>query len=270
MTTLANLKATRLSKGVTAPVLASITGIEHDRIKELESLTVSKRSEPWLDEAALLSRALCTEGITPLITSDNLTACDLGLDVGGDLDAYRAGLRIPLSSACRIAVQLGLPDPELLIPDTLHRQVWDVLNATERHPEAAGWCAWCGADIFSGKPHLPTCLPDNLWGRDYTLRDTITATPRPERAGNSGLSTSGKGWGLKAFRNSLNGGEGVTQRELADAVDIDRNHYARMERCELPLTLTNARRMASHWRVDVDTFYRKPGEDDTNSAAGDA
>lgn len=256
--TLANMRATRLSKDISAHSLSTVTGIAATRIASLEARTKSRLVEPWLDEACTISRALCTNGVLPLMQSGNLTLSELpvGVDLGEDLTALHAGLRLPLSTACRLTLRLGLSDPSQLLIDPLHRQIWDVIEKNERHPEAAGWCPWCGVDMFTGgeggeaPEHLPTCLPSNLWLRERVPASAIQHPPRPRAAGER-YGGSAKAHGLKPLRERL----GFTQKEMADAVGLGVNHVARMERLELGLTMDNARRVAARFGVAIDDLY---------------
>lgn len=270
---LALLKSTRVSKGITLGTLADLTGIAPKRLRELDSL--SRRHEPWLDEAEIISRALCTNGITPLITSDHLTTLHLDPDIGGDLRALRAGLRLPLSSAIRLSIRFNLPDPANLLVDPLTRQLWALMESNERHPEASGWCPCCAANVMGGEDHLPTCLPNVLWGRDYSLQSTITVKPRPSRIGHNDATVSSIGHGLRRLREEAGerAGRKVTQQEFADLFGVNVNHYARQERGDLPVVLGAARKIAEHLGVTVEAVYARPGEqgvvpDEDNGSAG--
>lgn len=257
MTTLSLLKPARSAKNLTTRNLADITGISFDRVKELETSTASKRAEPWLDEAVLLSRALCTDGVTPLISADRLCDLDLGPAVVDEHAALHAGIRLPLSSACRLALRYGLPDPALLIPDTLHRQAWAILHASERNPHAIGWCPWCAADIGSGEAHGALCLPHNLFHRDPSLAGAVDGRPGPVKPGEK-RAASGLGHGLRRLRDAKE----ATQKDFAAIIDVAPNHYARIERCVAPLTTHRAEIIAEHFGVDVAEIYRRdvPGE----------
>lgn len=245
-----NLKTIRMQRDMTTNRIAEITGVTLPRVKELDS---TRPCEPWLDEAAAIARAVGCATIAPLITSDNLTTIDTGFSLGDERTAHRAGLRLPLSAAINLCRTYGLSDPIDLLAEPLHLQLWSTLQSNERHPEASGWCPWCAADIFGGSAHTDLCLPNNLWGRDFSLRETITTKLRPARAGARQSRMSSRGHGLRVFRQS----RVITQREIADAVGIDRNHYARMERCEVPLTLTTAHQIAAHFEIDLDLLYQR-------------
>lgn len=247
------LKSVYMSRGQTAKSLADLTGLSPDRIRALSNATMIE--EPWFDEAVLLHRALGTSGILQLMTtSGDLASCPMGVRLAEDITAFRAGMRMPLSLACRIALRFGLSDPAELVVTPLQMQMWDILNATERHPEAPGWCAWCGADIIGGQEHLPTCLPNNLWApRNQVPYEDVFFKPRP-RAPGQRRSFSAKARGLKALRLK----HGRNQKNIADAVGMSANHYSRVERGEIPLTAVTAEKLAALFRVPVETIYAEP------------
>ena len=190
MLSLAYLKQTRIGLGVPRRALANVTSIQPHRLKQLE--IVKQRSEPWLDEAAALARALGVPHIISLVTIGERADLDLGPTIGDEVEMLRAGVRLPLSVGFRIANLLGVPDPIHLIAGPVQMQVWDILPASERHPTASGWCPWCAADIHAGEPHHKFCLPANLWTRDLSKAHTIIARPRVSTRG-SIMGASGPG-----------------------------------------------------------------------------
>jgi DNA-binding XRE family transcriptional regulator len=250
MLTLDLLKPTRLSKDLRRSHLATLTSIDEGRIRSLEL----RQSEPWFDEAVLLSRALCVDGILPLL-SDSLTLSTLGSPLPTDLATWRSGVRPPLSLAVRIAIRFGLPDPCLLSVTPLQRQMWDVMQAGERHPEAPGWCVWCAADIIGGEPHRDTCLPANLYTPPRTLRTEEglpAAVPRPRARVQR---TKGiPAYGIKALREERE----LLQRDVAQMLGLHPNYYARIERSDVPLTVELADALSEAWGVDRAVLYARP------------
>lgn len=250
MLTLDNLKPLRLASTLKRDHLAAVTGIPADRLRELEL----RMCEPWFDEALQLHRALGTAGIGQLMCSDYPnTSHDLS-PLPTDEDAWRHGTRAPLSLAARIAVAFGLPDPADLAVPPVMRQLWDILACTERHPEAPGWCAWCGADILGGESHRPTCLPNNLLTpHSLRLLDTPTTLVRPKARvqRQQGIPA----YGLKALREQHE----LLQRDVAEAIGIHPNYYARVERASIPLSAENADALAAFYKVDRAVLYARPG-----------
>lgn len=256
MLTLANLSTIRVARGLLRPHLASVTGIDVERIRDFE--TGKRLCEPWLDEALLISRALCVGGIAPLISSEPLTTIDLGRALPDDLDMLYSGVRLPLSLACRIAVRLGLPDPDqLTMQSPLPMQVWDVLEQCER-TAVAGICPWCLAERALGQPHSDTCLPRALWGPRSGLMRRVGRKPKPERRGDR--DGAGPAWGLRELRKA----SGMTQAELARYAGINASYMARLERCNDVTRLRIAEKFAAALHVDVAAIYRR----DENSPAG--
>lgn len=250
--TLSLLKLTRQSKGVEPRHLSAVTGLPVPRIRELEAAT--RPVEPWLDEAYMLMRALCTDGILPLISSGSLTDLDLDFSIN-DREALRSGVRMPLTMACRLAVEFGLTDPYDLVVRPHQQQIWSIIHDNERGAEP-GCCPWCLADIYAGEHHHEMCLPDNLWAaRNVMSAEALTVQPRPKgRESKRGASAIAKG--LKSIRLRL----GRTQEQMASAIGVDKNHFARMERGEVRMTLINAERFASVFHVEVPEIFAEPEE----------
>lgn len=251
------LKLIRGSRNLTPQILSDVTGIPVLRIRALEN--ASTRDEPWLDEAWKLARAVGTAGILQLVsTSGDLTDLDLDFPMVSDMDVWRSGARLPLTLACRLAIQFGVNDPYHLVVEEGHRQIWDIVSTNERGAEP-GCCPWCLADMFPSEDtptprHAPWCLPDNLWGRrDLIDKAELGHMPRTRTAGAKRTSTA-KGWGLKALRCRLM----KTQKQFAEAIGMDPTYYPRVERCEQALALKYAERVAAAFRVDVASLYVKP------------
>lgn len=252
MLTLSALKSIRVAKGIARPLLADLAAMTRERLRELEL----RDAEPWFDEAVSLHRVLNTAGVAALISSCDMTVSALGPPLPNDLELWRGGGRASLSLALRVARALGLADAADLAVPPLMRQVWDVVQATERHPEAPGWCPWCAADVMGGDPHRATCLADNLLRRapDGPAATTVAGL-RPASRGEQqkGLPAPG----LKAARIQRE----LIQRDVASFLGIHANHYARIERGEVPLARIHADRLAAAWGIDVAALYAK-GEAD--------
>lgn len=258
MITLDTLKPHRLAAKLTRFYLAHLTGIDEARIRELELRT----AEPWLDEALKLHRILGTTGIMPLITSDNLTTpSDLDAPLPYDEHAWRHGERAPLSLAVRITARYGLDDPAQLVVSALHQQMWAIMSATERFNDAGGWCPWCAAAISGGEPHLPTCLPNNLFTPHTCGDQKIEHILRPPRG--PGRKAGMRAKGLRAPRVAA----GMTQQQVADHLGMSANHYARMERGELPLSIDKADSLAAFYNVYRAHLYAPPEEGTTPALA---
>lgn len=242
------LKPQRIALDLKRSHLAAITTIPEDRIRELEL----RLAEPWFDEALHIHRALGVSGINDLFVSGYLTDCDLS-PLDDDLPAWKSGTRAPLSLALRIAARFGLSDPALLATSPLLRQLWEVLVAGERHPEAPGWCTWCGADIFSGEDHLPTCLPHNLLGT-CPPTEASADVPRQRPAKRAPRERGIPAYGLRALREDRE----LLQKDVAAVIGIHPNHYARVERADLPLTPEAAKALAEFYGVDQPVLYTRP------------
>lgn len=248
------LKTVYQHRAQTPTTLAALTDIPKARILKLANSV--GQEEPWLDEAATLARTLGTRGIVPLITpSGSLTDCAMGFHLDADVDAMRAGLRLPLSLACRLAVRFGLDDPMDLVVNERQMQIWSVLEASERNPEAAGWCPWCAADILGGEAHLRTCLPHNLWGpRNVVDARTLGYLPRPTGSNHTRRGLSKIAYGVAPLRRSLH----LTQPRMAEQVGMSSNYLARIEQGNTPLTLRYAERIAATFAVTVESLYGSP------------
>ena len=259
---LANLRRTIQSLGLTRSTLSATTGLSLTRLADL----IRADHEPYLDEAVRLQRSLCAANVRVLMASGNLTLSEmyLGVPLPDDVDMLRAGVRLPLSLACRVALKLGLDDPSELVVSPRHRQIWDVLSLNERgHPSIVGTCPWCCARVRT-EGHLPTCLPHNLWGprsREETPVE-LSALPRPAMPG-KGRRASGFAKGLRREREAF----GVKQQDLATVIGIRPDYLCKIENGHLTLTVERATEIARHLQCDVAALYREDLPDD---ATGDA
>ena len=255
MLAISALKSVRIARSYPRPLLASITAIQPDRLKSIEL----RNAEPWFDEALHIARALRVS-IHDLLSSGDLTQFDDDPRFFTiDLKYWGEGVRLPLSTALRLQRRFGLPTVDDLEPTPLTRQLWSTLQASERHPEAPGWCPWCQADIVGGADHKAHCLPHMLLGVRSTrvvIADDGTADPpKPARRGNR--RGSAKVPGLRAIRARA----GLTQAEMAEQIDFAVNHYARVERGELPLVLVKADLICKLFNVARDVLFGGKGLD---------
>lgn len=251
MLTLSGSRPLRLGRGVNRDAVAKLTCMDIDRLRAIEL----EQAEPWYDEALSLSRCYNVPIVALLDTAD-LDADTLDPRFfPADLRNWSQGLRLPLSTAIRLSRRFGLSTVDDLSSTPLTRQLWSIIEATERHPEASGWCAWCQADVASGASHADTCTPHNLWGMRNMLGhsdELVAGSSRPAEAGKR--KGSAKAYGLGTVRAAL----GLSQEQMARAMGCHPNHYAQVERCALPLTLEKAARLIDSLGVERDAIYRRP------------
>jgi hypothetical protein len=241
------LKHIRLSKGVTRVTLSNITGIDLDYLTALDKC----KAEPYLDEACVIARTLCIDGLMPLITPDmdHPYLLDRGVPLPSDVDMLRAGVPLPLSLAVRITERLGLRDPMQLQRTDLTHELW-MMMVTERSPA----CPFCMADVVGGAAHLRGCLPDRLWGmrgREYV---SITARPIAERA-HKGRQSSDFAKNLRAMRDD----RGMSAQAVSDASGVPTSYLSKLETLRLPLTLAKAHVLADVLGCDVALLYAPVG-----------
>jgi len=248
MLTISALKSVRVARNYPRNLLSVIASIQPTRLKELEL----KEAEPWFDEALSIARALSIS-VHDLFVSGDLTTFDYDPRFFAvDLKFWTEGVRLPLSVALRLQHRFGLPAVDDLDPSPLTRQLWSVLEASERHPEASGWCPWCQADIVGGQKHADHCLPHNLLGaRDLRGRVAIGTADAPLPGRKGGRKGSAKVPGLKRVRELA----GLRQAEMAQQLGFAVNHYARVERCELPLVLPKADLVCQLFNVSRDVLF---------------
>lgn len=254
MLVLNHLKSTRVAANLGRAQLAHITTINLDRLRDIEL----RKSEPWFDETLALSRVLNTKGILPLISSDDLTTlAEADPPIPSDLEAWYESYRAPLSLAVRVAARFGLSDPADLVVSPLMYQMWDVVRQNERIPEAGGRCPWCGAAALSdsesgGSAHLPTCLPNNLLSPHSKGNIHVEVSLNSKRS--PGRKKSARAYGLKELRVAGN----FTQQQVADALGMSSNHYSRVERAELTLTIEKADKLAEFYGVSRAVVFNEP------------
>lgn len=244
------------AKHVSKDRLAHIADIAPPRVHKLMYPTLA--TEPWFDEAVAIYRVLGTAGITPLIGVGAFTRHDLAgmlpMPLPNDLDMLRAGVRLPLGLACNIALQLGLRDPvDLIVPD-LSRELWRIIATGERTGRLTTSCPWCDQPIVGDAGHLPTCLPNNLWGGRgaHMVASPIDHLPRPPRKGERTGSAPARG--LASLRAEMR----LTQKEMAARLGTDSNTYAQLERCDRPLTHAMSGRFSQAINTKRERFYIDP------------
>lgn len=254
-----NLATHRRARAYPRKLLSAITAIPIPRLQSLES----RKGEPWFDEALMLARAF-NIGVYDLFTAHELKAFDYDPRFFAvDLKFWGDGVRLPVSVALRLAHRFGV-SPDDLDPSPLLRQIWSVVSANERHPYAAGVCPWCQADIFAGDAHEAHCLPHLLLGT-YNERRGVpepgtAEPPRPVHKGSR--QGSARVFGIKAVREQL----GITQAEMARNMDVNVNHYARIERGELPLTLARTEALCQQLNISRDVLFSAPDEHPVGSS----
>jgi transcriptional regulator with XRE-family HTH domain len=251
--TLDNLRPLRIARTLKRQHLAALADMTVERLTKIEQ----RELEPWFDETILLARGVGAAGILPLLPSGDLTLSEMaGGETPHDLELWRSGRRAPLSLALRITLRFGLTDPMQLHVSPIQRQIWQMIESGDRSVEAPGWCPWCGVDRLADatgarKPHLPTCLPNNLWAPNDIPTSVEPLKPMVKRA----YQQSGKiAYGLKALRIA----RGLSQVQAAAGAGVVPNHYARIERGELKLMLKTANTLAAFYGVDRETLYIHP------------
>lgn len=252
MLILGNLKHARQRRHLQPAQMAEMTGISRKRYGQLE-LHTRNISEPWFKEAIVLARVLNVEGIRDLLDKGKvkpLTQYQIGKPMPTDRDIFRSGLQMDLATACRVAVEFGLDDPLHLVqpPTELVNQVWSVVASGER---IGGSCPWCLEPVVGDAGHLPTCLPANLFGvRSRRLAPNVSFSPAPKIAGGA-HGASGLAHGLKRIRAS----HGLTQAAMGALFGVKPDHYAKMERCAVNLTVCRAECLANKLGIDVNAIY---------------
>lgn len=240
---LAHLRTLRLAVKLKRSHLSAITGITDKRLTLIEK----RKVEPWLDEAHLIACVLNLGGINPLVILPKAVKLSGSLTLSEQLALWRSGERIRLSTAYAITAASGRDDPFELVSSPVACEIWNVIEANDRHPTGRGYCPWCGADAYEGEAHAATCLPSFALARPAT--GPMNADRRlPSQDGNS---TAMPGKALRTLRERA----GLTQAEVADGAHMSPNYYARVERCEVGLTRANAERIGEVFRVDPAALY---------------
>jgi DNA-binding XRE family transcriptional regulator len=243
-----NLASTLGALGIRHNTLADITGLEKKRITEISS----RKYEPMLSEAHRIATALGHTTIRPLITSGNLTLSELfcGVRLPDDVDQMRAGRAMPLSLACRVAMQLGVEDPAVLIVTPWQRSMWHMMSR-ERACHT-GKCPWCFEPV--GYDHLDTCVAEAIWGpRDAEQVTLYSPQPHPIRPG-KGQRASGRAPGLAHQRKLA----GITPAQLHNMIGLRADYLSRIEKGRLNLTLDKAEQIARVLNCDTALLYATP------------
>lgn len=272
---LANLRHEIAAKSSSVPKLAAMLPIHIDRIASLASTDARRQAEPWLDEAWALVRTLGIDDICTLIGTPLADIITYEAAVP-DLDIWRSGCRLPLSTAVRLTRRFHLSDPidlyeviRLRKASPIVMETWSTVATGER-VRAPGACPWCAADTtVENAAHLPTCVPENLWGpRDQVLADHLQ--PRPRLPGRKQLGNSHPAPGLKAVRERFC----KSQEQMAHSLNISVGHYSKVEACKTPLTRDLAIRIGHTFGIDPLDLTSPPGPADKPSGgltvSGDA
>lgn len=261
MLTLSLLHPSMVAKGLSAKTLAPrVPHIPLEHIQDLMSTDHRRVREPWLWEAHALTRALGMDTICTLIGLP-LHEIEQEEDPRGDLAIWRTGCLLPLSVACRLARRFGLPDP-FYLQEIINIQgiapivgeAWAVIASGERLSAMGNWaaCPWCIQP--AGEPHLPTCVPNNLWGtRDVDVASTIVVGPQPERPGKRPHGGH-RAPGLKGVRERL----GVSKQNMADFLGFSMPHYHKVEQTGANLTFDAAKKLREKFGVHPGELYQTP------------
>lgn len=233
LVTLPALYREMTAKGYSARTIARLVPIDVERISDLISKDYRRQPEPWLWEAYMLTRVLGCDGICTILGVPDLSAFDLTEDARGDLNIWRTGCDLPLSTAIRLTKRFGLTDPYDLYELIRLRSRNPIVTGLWNMAPTAGGCACPVGDAG----HLPDCLPNLLWGpRDADVVATIVSAPRPRDPGKRQQGGGKIAPGLKQLRASL----GVTQQHMADNIGCSLAHYCKIENLNATLTPENA------------------------------
>lgn len=258
MITLSMLYKLRCQFSVRAHVLAGLTDIQLDRLRNLEPRAKSPaKKEPWFDEAVKIARILTGGSVWGLIAPWEHADVENQIQrlLPHDLEHFQAGRRVPLSLAMRVAWHFALSDPSELVVTPYQMQLWSMLEAGERNTHAYGICPWCGVDRFptSGgrAEHETWCAPNNLWSPRVRPTQLEPLKPMLREPGKFISEPSRIAHGLKALRFKA----GETQVHVADAVGVHRSHYPKIERGDQRCPHKLALKLAGHFGVPVESIY---------------
>ncbi len=258
MLILSNLYKLRCATGIQRPHLSAMTGIDAARIERLEHRSrKASQVEPWFDEGVALANVLTRGSLWELVAPDFHTQVQRLSSqlLPHDLDHWRAGRRVPLSLAFRVAEHFGLADPSELVVTPYQMQLWSMMEAGERNLHAYGICPWCGVDRFptSGgrAEHEPWCAPNNMWGPKKQPTQLEPLKPMHREAERFLKKASRIAHGLKHWRVQA----GLTQKQVAAQVGCTPEHLARIEQTRLRCTEAVAQKIAAVLEVSVEEIY---------------
>lgn len=273
MLTFNNLRRFRLDTGMTRGTLALLSGLPDQQLKKLEGREV----EPYWDEYVAMHKVFAEyiathqrayDGVLLALTGRrDLNDCipRIGLPRGFSRSGWIAGARLPLSATVDLCLDLGLSDPIELNVQRLHRQLWDIVGLSERNPEGAGWCPWCGCDVLNGQEHHHHCLPNNLWGLRGKNPAAAAEMRRVFVAQTKGklVNRSMPGYGLRRLREA----RGLNQSELAQALGLgSQSAISAIENLKRPLSSRFAAILAAYFRCDESELYLKDYSEGETSA----
>jgi DNA-binding XRE family transcriptional regulator len=267
--TLDNLRHEIATKSFSVPKLAAMLPIHIDRISDLVSADARRQAEPWLHEAWMLARTLGVSDICTLI-GQPLDAIVTYEATVSDLDVWRAGVHLPLTTAVRLTRRFGLADPydlyeiiRLRSSSPILLETWSAIETGER-TSALRTCPWCSADVVGGAAHLPTCIPAHLWGpRSTPIADKDE--PKPRVPGKRQIGSSAPAPGLKALRER----HCKTQEQMAHSLRISVGHYSKLEACKTPLSRELAIKIGHTFGINPIDLTSPPGAAEDAKLSGD-
>lgn len=258
-------------RGIAPGVVSEVTGIGGQHSSDPKRLRdlIKGSHEPWFGEAMKIYRLFGNLPNMLQLTGATMEAAVAAAGPAGDDDwpSWISGEDQSLSLAIRITKRLGLDDPiQLTEHGTAWRLVKHVLISNERNA-AHGECPWC---LTAYPNHRELCLAAAIMRPGLPAGSRI-AIFRPGYQGRGGRAQTSHileylrlaGSTLRARDNGTSEtarGTKVTQREIAEVLEYDMFHYARIERKEMPLPLKKAEVLARFYGIDVDDLYRRPTE----------
>jgi len=242
--------------------------IDAARLGDLASINPARACEPWLWEAHMLARVLGVDDIATLIGTPiaDITTHEA---IHRDIDIWRSGVPLPLTTAIRLTKRFGLADPidlhdiaTLRGRNPILRETWETLASGERLAALGGQagCPWCMQPITAGADHLDTCVPANLWGpRGRDIEGIHPETIRPRSPGKQVLGNSHYAPGLRAVRHKAL----KTRTQMADTLGISLGHYSKLEGCKAKLPYDLAVKIGHIFSVRPLDLTSPPGPAET-------
>jgi transcriptional regulator with XRE-family HTH domain len=235
-------------QGLTRALLSSLSGITINRLTSLELC----KGEPWLDEICKLAGVLNCDAHELISPLDLAGFINNPIFFDRDIIRWKLGSPVPLQRALRLQHRFGLARLEDLIVPDYARQLWSVLEATERHPEAPGWCAWCQADIAGGELHKDHCTPTLMLGGAKTSWDNACDDEHVTLGSYEAAATA---HGLTTVREAA----GLTQKQLAQVMGLDPQMIWRYENGKSNLKVRRAKDLAVKLNLpDFNVIYVRP------------